>query len=104
MEIDGGDIELLEVPHADQAVALEAFVSNARASVGGGGGGIHRVIIDVRSHGRGSRQVVLIISGRFAKVGERTDALQAEATHFKGAAGGEVSAISAVGRESRRSI
>ena len=99
MKEHGGDIDLLDVPHADEPSPIEALVASTTA------GDICRDRWRARCRGE------LEIGGGLADVGESADTLQAETTNFKSVAGREIAVIGlpgdspvVVGPVSRREV
>src|SRR5215472_11684338 len=86
MEINRRDVEILDVPHADQAVALQWLVSNRRS-------GYSRAI-----------KRVLEVSWSLACVKKPAYALQPKISHLEGIASREIPSIPAVCRQTRRSF
>src|SRR5229473_2952643 len=104
MEEHGGDVELPKVPHADQAIAVETFVSDSRSA--------HRVrrcvadwiSINVRADGRRGGLCELKKCGGLTDVGKRSYSLQTQAAKLKCAASGKKSIIATAGDRTRLPI
>src|SRR5580704_4091121 len=85
VKVDGSDIKFLDIPLAEQAVALKALVADPGARISRCGGGSNRSTGDtVGSHHGGAGQVVLKVSGRLTQIRKGADTLQTEAADFKG--------------------
>ena len=76
MEVHGGDVELAEIPHADQADAVKGFIADTGRGDGSGDRRGDGIPIDINSNGGAGGHVVLIVGGGLTEIGKRTDALQ----------------------------
>src|ERR1700682_534962 len=104
MEEHGGHVELVEVPHADQAIAVETLVSDSRSSHR-----VRRCAADCNSIGvcaDRARDGLRELKERrgLTDVGKRSYSLQAQAAKLKRAASGKKSIVAAARDRTRLPI
>src|ERR1700732_3083477 len=86
MEVDGCDIDFLDVPLADQPQAVKALIADPRTRDGG------------------SSLTELEKRRRLSQVSESSDALNSQTSHLKSLARREVSVIGAAGGQPRAAV